>query len=73
MKTNMRYQCEFCGTEYVDKEKCEKCENNHKKELKIISKKYVPIRSDNTGYPVRIKVEFEDGNVGIYDRQLYKY
>ena len=38
MKTSTRYQCEFCGTEYSDKNKCKQCEENHKTNLKIIGK-----------------------------------
>ena len=68
MKTNTRYQCEYCGTEYRDKEKCNQCENNHKKNLKIVGKKYVSFKGDNTGYPTRIEVEFDDGERAMYTR-----
>ena len=68
MKTNTRYQCEFCGTEYSNKEKCEQCEKNHTKNLKIVGKEYVSFKSDNTGCPTRIEVEFENGEVLTYKR-----
>lgn len=47
MKTSTRYQCEFCGTEYSDKNKCKQCEENHKTNLKIVGKKYVSFKGDN--------------------------
>lgn len=68
MKTSTRYQCEVCGTEYSDKNKCKQCEENHKKNLKIIGKKYVSFKGDNTGYPTRIEVEFENGEFVTYKR-----
>ena len=68
MKMNTRYQCEFCGTEYADKNNCKKCENNHKKNLKIVSKKYIAFKGDETGYPSKIDVEFEDGKIVTYKK-----
>lgn len=68
MKTITIYQCEFCKTEYLDKEECKQCENNHKKNLKIVETKYVPFISDESGYPARIEVGFDNGKVLTYYR-----
>lgn len=68
MKTSTRYQCEFCGTEYSDKNKCKQCEENHKTNLKIVGKKYVSFKGDNIGYPTKIEVEFENGEIATYKR-----
>lgn len=66
MKELLKYQCEFCKTVFTDKEKCETCEKNHKIKPKITEKIYTPFISDNRGYPLRLKVTFEDGEIINY-------
>ena len=41
---------------------------NHKTKLKIKAKRYLPCAMDNSGYPIDINVEFEDGRVIKYKR-----
>lgn len=61
MKEIKLYACEHCQTNYADKRKAEQCENNHKTSLKIIKTRYVPITSDQGGFPVAILVKSKDG------------
>ena len=41
------------------------CEPIHKSNLE---KKYVSFKGDNTGYPSKIEVEFENGEIVTYKR-----
>lgn len=68
MKEMVKYQCEYCCTEYKDKSKAEQCENNHKLKAKLKSKRYLPYESDRSGYPMSLNIEFEDGKVITYKR-----
>lgn len=68
MKELSKYQCEYCKTEYKDKQKCVECENNHKVKLKVKDKRYLSINSDKSGYPMDVNIEFEDGKVIKYKR-----
>ena len=68
MKELSKYQCEYCKTEYTDKNACAECEANHKTAAKITAKVYSPYRSDKSGYPNSINIEFEDGRVIKYKR-----
>lgn len=61
MKTVQQYICEVCGTQYADKEQAEKCESNHKKDLKIANARYLPITSDASGLPTTITIEYKEG------------
>lgn len=68
MKEVNKYICEVCNTEYKNKSDAADCEKNHKIKLKIKDKKYLPLNMDNSGYPLNINVEFEDGKVIKYKR-----
>lgn len=68
MKTINLYKCEVCGTTYNDPEKAKQCEKNHKMEGKIVDCRWLPISSDRTGYPDRIKIDFGDGKPVLYKR-----
>lgn len=68
MKEQKLYVCEFCGTQYGDKSKAKICEDNHKKCKKIIDTKYLAYKSDNTGRPHKVCVEFDDGSTQWYSR-----
>ena len=68
MKTVNLYKCEICGTEYNEKAKCLKCEKNHKRKGEIVKMRYQSVNFDETGYPDKITVKFEDGVEKIYKR-----
>ena len=68
MKELSKYQCEYCKTEYANKCDCKRCEENHKIAARVKEEKYLSYKSDKCGYPVEIKVEFEDGKVIKYKR-----
>ena len=61
MKETTLWKCDICGTEYRDKKKCEQCEAGHKKKGKIVKMRHLPYTSDQSGYPDKITVKFEDG------------
>ncbi len=61
------YKCDICNTEYKSKIECEECERNHKTKGKIVKKFYYPKSINESGYPQRIKVEFEDKSTRIYE------
>ena len=59
MKEKKLYTCEFCNTDYADKEKADKCEKNHKVlETAVIVGEYKSIGSIPDGCPNKIKVKF---------------
>lgn len=67
MKEIKRYQCEFCGTEYADKEKAGRCEKNHKA-IAIKHIFYQPIEMNKSGIPYKIEVADKDGKTYIFKR-----
>lgn len=74
MKEISLYKCDICGTEFKGKRqmygmrKSSQKERAHKKVKKIVGTRYLPITKDETGYPDRIAVEFEDGETKVYKR-----
>ena len=68
MKETTLWKCDICGTENRDKKQCQKCESNHKKEGKIVKMRHLPYTSDQSGYPDKITVKFEDGVEKVYSR-----
>jgi len=68
MKETKLYTCEFCGTAYKDKARCQECEENHSKPVKIVDAAYASFKSDQSGYPKYIVVEMEDGEEVEYRR-----
>jgi len=68
MKELNRYMCEYCNTEYKEKDVAEKCEANHKHNAKIVKMRYLPLKNNKSGYPVSIDVTFEDGMTVMYKR-----
>lgn len=50
------------------KKQCQKCESNHKKEGKIVKMRHLTYTSDQSGYPDKITVKFEDGEELVYSR-----
>ncbi len=68
MREVTHYVCGVCGTEYAVKADCERCEENHKKPLKIKSTRYQPITADESGYPRTIDVRMSDSAIVRYKR-----
>ena len=68
MKETKLYTCEFCGKSYDEKSKCQQCEENHSRPVKIIGARYVPFKGDESGYPKYVVVEMEDGEEIEYSR-----
>ena len=68
MKEKVKWQCEFCNTEFTDKKSAEVCESSHKTIISIIGKKYLPIRVDRTGYPSCVEIKMSDGSTVKYRR-----
>ena len=60
MITKNIYICEYCNTEYYgNEEEALNCEKRHKKELKLIGKKY---HSSISVYPETVFISFENEN-----------
>lgn len=64
MREQIRYRCDYCGTEFEDREMCLKCENTHIKP-KSVDSYYFKYR-DSDGYPYKIKVKMDDGSIVTY-------
>lgn len=69
MKKLLKYQCEYCHTDYSEKTNCERCEKNHKVKLNIKKTVYLPYGMDGSGYPMRINIEFENRKTITYKRE----
>ena len=53
------YTCDICHTDYADKDKAKKCEQNHKLlEKATIIGEYKSMNSITNGTPNKIKVKF---------------
>lgn len=65
MKESVVYVCEYCEKKYEEKEWCEKCEAQHKKNLKIVEVKDY-YKSCCAGFPRYIVVEADDGTQRTY-------
>ena len=65
--------CEVLGCCEIDSKMNEVYIKNHKTKLKIKAKRYLPCAMDNSGYPIDINVEFEDGRVIKYKRGQTDY
>ena len=58
------YTCDICHTDYADKDKAKKCEQNHKLLGKAtIIGEYKSMNSITNGIPNKIKVKFPDSEV----------
>ena len=69
MTEKILYTCEFCKTDYTDKEKAIECENNHKLvETAVVQGVYKSRASIPTGEPIKIRVKFP----GYKDWIVYK-
>lgn len=68
MKETKLYICDYCGTQYKERLKCQECEKGHKKIKSIDSCKYVSIKGDATGYPSKIIIVMDNGEKVEYKR-----
>lgn len=58
MKEKKLYQCEICFTDYADKDECKKCERSHKI-CKLVEARYTSYKNNNTGFPLKVRIEAE--------------
>ena len=68
MKELKLYQCEICGTKYVSKIFAEDCEKSHKIPKEISGCRYLSQKQNQSGYPQKISVVFDDGKTIDYHR-----
>ena len=65
MEIVKHYICDICGADYADEDVCRKCERTHKK-IKNVKACYVSFAENKNGYPLKIDVEFENGEILTY-------
>lgn len=68
MKELKLYVCEVCGTQYADRANAKVCEKSHKVPQRISGCKYLSRKQDQSGYPQKISVIFDDGKSVDYRR-----
>ena len=69
MKDITLWKCDICGTEYRDKKNSVRnAKVITKKEGKIVKMRHLSYTSDQSGYPDKITVKFEDGVEKMYSR-----
>lgn len=68
MKELKLYQCEICETQYASKIIAEDCEKSHKVPKKISGCRYLSQKQNESGYPQKISVIFDDGKTVDYHR-----
>ncbi len=68
MKEKVLYTCEVCRTDYADKAEAKRCEESHKRRLKIVDSRYLARAQTLSGFPTTITVQSEDGTRATYKR-----
>lgn len=68
MKEKVLYTCEVCHTDYADKAEAKKCEESHKRKLKIVDSRYLARAQTLIGFPISITVQSDDGIRVTYKR-----
>lgn len=68
MKEQKLYVCEYCNTQFKEKEEALKCEKFHHTAKAIKSASYHRAVSIPDGYPDILMVEFDNGKVERYKR-----
>lgn len=68
MKELTKYKCDYCGTEYKNKSDAQQCESNHKVDAQISKCHWLNYTQDHSGYPQKVYVKFENGNIIEYKR-----
>lgn len=66
MKIKQLYVCELCHTEYNTKEKAAFCEKSHKPIQAVKEERYVSIKDNAKGFPIRVVLTTKDGSAAIY-------
>lgn len=62
------YMCEFCRTQYKDKQMALNCEKNHHIPTQFRQPCYHSAKCSNDGYPDKIEIVFDDGKTIWYKR-----
>jgi len=62
MKKKELFTCEYCNTDYADKERAQQCEKNHKNEIEDLICIFKPYKSVEDGAPVKIRIKFKNMN-----------
>lgn len=68
MKEKVLYTCEVCHTDYADKTEAKRCEESHKKELKVVDPGYMVCFLGGGVFPTIITLQSEDGTRVTYER-----
>ena len=68
MKKQTLYVCEFCNTQYKNEKDAVICESNHHTPKKIGKSYYHSAKHTKDGYPDKIEITFDDGEVIKYSR-----
>ena len=66
MKEVKLYQCEVCGTQYIDKENAKKCEKFHAKDLEIDRLYHRGMNETTDNFPVKILIKAKNGKTRLY-------
>ena len=69
MKKIISYVCDYCGYEYKTEEEAIVCEQNHKRELRVLNVIHTPICEAVDGYPRKVILIGEDGKHVWYTRE----
>lgn len=73
MVTKTLYTCQFCNTDYADKEKALECEKNHKVlETATIIGDYKSLKSIPDGCPAKVKVKFNGSDKWIEYKRIVR-
>ena len=67
MKSLHLYVCEYCGTQYKDKDECQKCEKGHKAALEVHDMRFHACK-DVINYPDKVELKMSDGKMIWYHR-----
>lgn len=68
MKEQKLYVCEFCNTQFKNKEEALKCESYHSTPKKMRFPQYHRALYENDGYPDRIEIVFDNGKTIWYKK-----
>lgn len=66
MKEQKLYICDYCNTQYSDKNECKQCETSHKTKLTIGKCRYLPYSIDKSGFPATVEIIDDKGNKRKY-------
>lgn len=66
MKEVKNYVCEYCHTQYKEKNMAEECEKSHQIPKQVVGCAYRSITTNRSGYPFKIEMEMSDGEIITY-------